>query len=198
MSTLSFELASIRNISLRPTHQDHARDLIVAAESAKTFQYFSAVPTPHDEQGMRSFIHDLTHVHNTIPYTVFRDDVPVGITTFLATSEKHRHTEIGFTWYAPTARGTLVNPVAKMIMLDQAFRSSEHGGFSAIRVALKTDLRNTHSQRAIEKLGAVREGVLRDIVVMPDGYYRSTVMYSILADEWPAVRDRLEARINAS
>jgi N-acetyltransferase len=62
-------------------------------------------------------------------------------------------------------------------------------------VQLKTDLRNVQSQRAIEKLGAVREGVLRKHMVRPDGYIRDTVMYSIIADEWPAVRAKLEARL---
>ena len=64
-----------------------------------------------------------------------------------------------------------------------------------MRVQLKTDLRNLQSQRAIEKLGAVREGVLRKHMTMPNGFVRDTVMYSVTADEWPEVRQRLEARL---
>jgi RimJ/RimL family protein N-acetyltransferase len=64
-------------------------------------------------------------------------------------------------------------------------------------VQLKTDLRNERSQRAIERIGAVREGVLRNNMIMPDGYVRSSVYYGILADEWPAVKARLEAKLAA-
>jgi aminoglycoside 6'-N-acetyltransferase len=80
-------------------------------------------------------------------------------------------------------------------MLERAFDGGPFHGKPAVRVQLKTDLRNIRSQRAIEKLGAVREGVLRNHVIMPDGYIRSTVMYSILPEEWSRIRAGLEARL---
>ena len=103
---------------------------------------------------------------------------------------KHRGLEIGFTWIAKPHQGTLVNPECKYLLLRHAF-DDQH----AMRVQLKTDLRNVQSQGAIEKLGAVREGVLRKHIIRPDGYLRDTVMYSITAEEWPAVRAKLEQRL---
>jgi RimJ/RimL family protein N-acetyltransferase len=102
----------------------------------------------------------------------------------------NRGVEIGTTWIGRAYHGTRVNPEAKYLLLRHAFE--EQG---AIRVQLKTDSRNQQSQRAIEKLGAVKEGVLRNHMIMPDGYFRHTVMYSITDAEWPAAKARLEARL---
>lgn len=99
--------------------------------------------------------------------------------------------EIGYTWYAPVAWGGPVNPAAKRLLLGHAFDS----GFQ--RVQLKTDLRNARSQAAIAKLGGVREGVLRRNMRIADGRLRDTVYFSILAEEWPPVRDRLDVRLAA-
>ena len=86
--------------------------------------------------------------------------------------------------------GTPFNPECKYLLLRHAFREQQ-----ALRVQLKTDHRNKQSQRAIEKLGAVREGVLRKHMIMPDGHVRDTVMYSVTDNEWPAIESRLEARL---
>ena len=91
--------------------------------------------------------------------------------------------EIGWTWLAREVRRTAVNTECKYLLLRHAFES-----LGAIRVQLKTDSRNQRSQRAIERLGAVREGVLRKQMILENGYQRDTVMYSIIADEWPAVK----------
>ena len=114
----------------------------------------------------------------------------IGITCFLDIRPAHRALEIGFTWLGRTWQGGAANPEAKLLQLRHAFEVLE-----AVRVQLKTDLRNLQSQHAIEKLGAVREGVLRKQMVLPDGHVRDTVMYAITDDEWPRVRDGLEARL---
>ncbi len=101
--------------------------------------------------------------------------------------------EIGWTWIAPSRQRSAVNTEAKLLQLSYAFDE-----LGATRVALKTDGRNERSQRAIERLGAVREGVLRRHIRMPDGFIRDTVYYSILAEEWPAVRARLEERLQGT
>jgi len=85
---------------------------------------------------------------------------------------------------------TAINTECKWLLLGHCFDT-----LGMIRVQLKTDRRNERSQRAIERLGAARQGVLRHHRIMPDGYLRDTVYYSILAGEWPAVRVRLEARL---
>ena len=116
----------------------------------------------------------------------------VGSTRFLAIEAAHRRVEIGSTWYAREAWGTRVNPACKLALMRYAF---EDLGFN--RVEYKTDIRNTRSQAAIAKLGAVREGVLRAHMVRPDGSLRDSVYFSVIASEWPAVRERLAARLFA-
>lgn len=99
--------------------------------------------------------------------------------------------EIGWTWLAPSRWRSATNSEAKLLQLTYAFDELGAG-----RVALKTDARNARSQAAIERLGAVREGVLRRHMRLRDGFIRDTVYYSILRDEWPATRDRLTKRLD--
>ena len=112
------------------------------------------------------------------------------MTCYLDIRPQDRALEIGFTWIGKPYQRTPVNPECKYLLFRHAFDDQQ-----AVRVQLKTDLRNVQSQRAIEKLGAVREGVLRKHMIRPDGYMRDTVMYSVTADEWPEVRARLEKRL---
>jgi RimJ/RimL family protein N-acetyltransferase len=116
----------------------------------------------------------------------------IGSTRFLDIAPEHGRLEIGWTWIAPSHRRTATNTEAKLLQLSHAFDE-----LGATRVALKTDERNERSQAAIARLGAVREGVLRHQFRMPDGFMRSSVYFSILADEWPAVKAQLEARLAA-
>lgn len=111
----------------------------------------------------------------------------VGGTTLFDYSETHRRVEIGYTWLAKPAWRTAVNTECKFLLLRHAFET-----LGMNRVQLKTDARNLRSQAAIARLGAVREGVLRAHMVMPDGWVRDSVMFSIVAAEWPTVKARLE------
>ncbi len=115
---------------------------------------------------------------------------PVGCSAYLEIRPAHRGLEIGRTWIARRFQGTRVNPESKYLLLRHAFET-----LGAVRVQFKTDLNNAHSQRAIEKLGARREGVLRKFQVRTNGYIRDTVIYSVLAEEWPGVQAALEARL---
>jgi RimJ/RimL family protein N-acetyltransferase len=114
----------------------------------------------------------------------------IGSTRFGDIEPDHGRVEIGWTWIAPAFQRTAVNTEAKLLQLTYAFETLGAG-----RVALKTDGRNERSQAAIARLGAVREGVLRRHTRLPDGFVRDTVYYSILADEWPAVKARLTERL---
>jgi N-acetyltransferase len=114
----------------------------------------------------------------------------IGSTRFGDISPADGRVEIGWTWIAPSHQRTAMNTEAKLLQLRYAFEE-----LGANRVALKTDARNLRSQAAIERLGAVREGVLRRHMRVADGFIRDTVYYSILDDEWPAVRARLEDRL---
>lgn len=116
----------------------------------------------------------------------------VGTTSLFDYEPRHKRAEIGWTWYRPDHQGTAVNPECKLLLFAHAFDT-----MGLNRVQLKTDLVNTRSQAAIAKLGAVREGVLRAHMVARGGRIRDTVMYSVTRAEWPAVRDRLTARLAA-
>jgi RimJ/RimL family protein N-acetyltransferase len=115
----------------------------------------------------------------------------VGTTSLGDVDLPNESVHLGWTGYAPAVWGTAVNPATKLLMLQHAF---EDCGFG--RVKIQTGLENVRSQAAIAKLGATREGVLRRHKRLADGSFRDTVVFSILADEWPEVRKGLLARIS--
>jgi RimJ/RimL family protein N-acetyltransferase len=123
------------------------------------------------------------------PWIVRRDDRVVGTTSFLEVSPVDARLEIGFTLYAHDVWGSEVNPTCKLLLMLWAFDS----GFG--RVQLKTDIRNTRSQAAIARLGARYEGVLRRYQRRQDETVRDTVVFSVVAEEWDAVRESLKRRI---
>jgi len=110
-----------------------------------------------------------------------------GATRYMDIRPEHRGLEIGGTWYGTAFQRTAVNTEAKYLLLRHAFET-----LGCIRVQLKTDLRNERSQKAIERIGATREGVLRNHMILPDGAYRDSVYFSILDREWPVVKTHLE------
>lgn len=114
----------------------------------------------------------------------------VGTSSYLDVSVPDARLEIGSTAYAPAVWGTLVNPEAKLLLLGHAFEVLRAG-----RVQLKTDVRNARSQRAIARLGARYEGTLRRYQRRADGTVRDTALFSVIAEEWPEVRERLRARL---
>lgn len=114
----------------------------------------------------------------------------VGMTRLFDIRPADRGLEIGYTWYHPDAWGGPTNPECKFLLMRHAFETCGY-----CRVQLKTDARNTHSQAAMEKMGATREGVLRHHKILPDGRWRDSVYFSVLVEEWPAVKAGLEARL---
>jgi len=123
-------------------------------------------------------------------WVVERDGVIVGTTSFLDVSVHDARLEIGSTMYARSEWGSDLNPTCKYLLMSYAF-----GELGMARVQLKTDIRNLRSRNAIERLGAHLEGVLRRYQRRTDGTVRDTVMYSVVAEEWPSARDGLIARI---
>lgn len=113
----------------------------------------------------------------------------VGQTCYLAIAPEHDRVEVGGTWYAPAAQATHVNPAAKLLMLGHAFACG------AERVELKTDARNMRSRNAMLKMGAQFEGIHRRHMRRRDGTRRDTAWYSVIREEWRAVKARLEARL---
>ena len=114
----------------------------------------------------------------------------IGCTRYMDIHHADRWLEIGGTWYGLAYQGTQVNPECKYLLLRHAFEALD-----CIRVQFKTDSRNTRSQRALDGIGATREGVLRNHMILPDGVIRHSVYYSIIESEWPQVKTRLEERL---
>jgi N-acetyltransferase len=115
---------------------------------------------------------------------------PIGMTRYIGIEREDRSVEVGGTWLDSSYWRTPVNTETKYLLFRHAFETE-----GVHRLQLQTDLRNERSQRAIERLGAVREAVLREDVRLADGYVRSSVYYSVLAHEWPTVRARLESML---
>jgi RimJ/RimL family protein N-acetyltransferase len=128
-----------------------------------------------------------------VSYTVRLADggTVVGTSSLGDVDLANERAHLGWTAYAPSVWATAVNPECKLLLLGHAF---DDCGFN--RVKIQTDLVNERSQAAIARLGAVREGVLRRHIKRPDGTWRDTVVYSVLRDEWPAVRAGLLDRLS--
>ena len=114
----------------------------------------------------------------------------VGATRYLEMRPEHRSLEIGGTWYAPQFQHTVVNTECKYLLMKYAFEV-----LNCIRVQFKTDARNERSMHAIERIGAFREGFLRNHFILPDGTVRDSVYYSILDKEWMGVKNQLEQKL---
>lgn len=117
----------------------------------------------------------------------------IGSTRFMDLDQRHQTAELGSTWLAPAFHGAGLNAEAKLLQLTYGF---ERLGLR--RVALKTHHENFQSQRAMRKIGAVEEGTFRNHFVMPDGSQRHSVWFSIIREDWPQVRSRLEERVRES
>ncbi len=176
---------------LEPLEERHRDDLLtVAADDPATFRYLFT-DLSQGASAWSAYLADaLRHEYISWATVDAATGRAVGSTRFLDIAPEHGRLEIGWTWIAPSHRRTATNTEAKLLQLSYAFDE-----LGAIRVAFKTDERNGRSQAAIARLGAVREGVLRHQFRMPDGFMRSSVYFSILAPEWPAVKARLQERL---
>jgi N-acetyltransferase len=128
-----------------------------------------------------------------VPYAGRAAGTCVGSSSYLGVSVEDARLEVGSTTYTPSLWGTAVNPDTKLLLLGHAFEGLRVG-----RVQLKTDVRNTRSQEAIARLGAVYEGTLRRYQRRTDGTVRDTALFSVVAEDWPAVRDGLQERVAAA
>jgi N-acetyltransferase len=180
-----------RVVRLEPLRLDHAAALFAVA-SPDLFAISPQGPEPWTVEGMRAEIASVLAHTDCVAFAIIdpRTGAPIGRTTYMDIRPAHRGLEIGRTWIARPHQGTAVNPESKFLLLRHAFEA-----LGAIRVQLKTDARNVHSQRAIARIGAVREGLLRNHMILPDGVVRDTVIFSITSAEWPEVRQRLANRL---
>jgi N-acetyltransferase len=179
------------HVRLEPMTEEHIPGLaeIGIGQPFWHFMVYGNINTPDD---MRNWVLDiLSRAKNgtDLPFVAIHlaSGRVAGATRYLNITPKDRGLEIGGTWYGPEFQRTAVNTECKYLLLCHAFET-----LGCIRVQLKTDLRNERSQRAIERIGAVKEGALRNHMILPDGRYRHSVFYSILDTEWPEVKKHLE------
>jgi N-acetyltransferase len=180
-----------RLVRLEPLSPAHVADLAEAGRDPSVWQLmpYGLVTT---EERMAAYVQDALGGQERgtdLPFAVveLESGRAVGSTRYLDIRPKHRGLEIGGTWYGPAHQRSGVNTESKYLLLRHAFEQ-----MGSIRVQFKTDLRNERSQRAIERIGAIKEGVIRNHLILPDGHRRASVMYSITDDEWPGVKRRLE------
>jgi ribosomal-protein-alanine N-acetyltransferase len=180
-----------RTLRLEPLTLQHAEGLRRVAEP-DLFTYGVIYPHDMSDAGWLDYMRRFLAIPGRVPFAIVLLDgeQPVGTTSYFDIRLEHRGLEIGYTWLGKAYQGTQVNPENKYLLLRHAFET-----LGAIRVQLKTDGRNLQSQRAMAKLGAKYEGTLRHQVILPDGYRRDNVMFSIIEEEWPEVKAGLEARL---
>jgi RimJ/RimL family protein N-acetyltransferase len=189
-----------RVVRLEPLTIQHAPDLFAAADP-EIFRFTPQMPPEWSIAGFEREIAKVTALPDVVAFAIIHNESnkAIGRTTYMDIRAPHRGLEIGRTWIGRAFQGTRVNPEIKFLMMRHAF---ERLSPTAIRVQLCTGGTNLHSQRAIAKLGALREGVLRHSRIVPGGpnltdtpVFRDTVFFSVLADEWPAVKRGLIARM---
>lgn len=181
-----------RWVKLVPSSKEYAPALSQVGTDPQIWTYLRQGPrtTPEAMASLLEYWLDLQTKGDALPFVTLLQSTgtPVGCTGYLDIHRENRGVEIGGTWLTPSLWRTPVNTEAKFLLLRHAFETE-----GCLRVQLKTDERNLRSQKAIERLGAKREGVLRKHIVLPNGFVRSSVMYSVTDDEWPQVRRRLES-----
>lgn len=177
-------------VELVPLSMDHLDALILAVQNGELWKlWYTTVPSPENmrEEICRRLA--LWESGRMLPFAVIDPTTGqvVGMTTYMNLDASNRRVEIGSTWYAQRAQRTALNTEAKLLLLAHAFDS-----LRCIAVEFRTHFMNQSSRRAIERLGAKLDGILRSHSVASNGTLRDTCVYSVIASEWPAVRAHLE------
>jgi N-acetyltransferase len=175
--------------TLRPLSHEYHDALCEAARDGELWKlWYTSIPSP---EGMRAEIArrlDLRAAGSMLPFAVFdAAGRAVGMTTYMNIDATSKRVEIGSTWYGQSAQRTPLNTQCKRLLLGHAFEVLD-----CIAVEFRTHRLNTQSRRAIERLGAQLDGILRSHTRASDGSLRDTAVYSITAAEWPAVRSHLD------
>ncbi len=180
-----------KHVRLEPLSESHIPGLteVGVGQSFWDFMLYGNIQT---EEDMRNWVLDIrsrAEKGTDLPFAVIHlaSGRVAGATRYLNIVPKDRGLEVGGTWYGTEFQRTPVNTECKYLMLTHAFET-----LKCIRVQIKTDKRNERSQKAIERLGAKKEGILRNHMILPDGRYRDSVFYSILDTDWVDVKKNLE------
>ena len=177
-------------VRLEPLSMDHLQDLCLVGLDDEIWRYM-VYGWVRSEQDMRNWIAEILKRQEKgtdLPFAVIdlKSGKAIGATRYMETRPKDRGLEIGGTWYGRAYQRSVVNTECKFLLLQHAFE-----GLGCIRVQFKTDLRNIRSQKAIERIGATKEGIFRNHMILPDGTIRHSVYYSIIVEEWQSVKAHL-------
>ena len=193
MSWLEPITLTAEHARLEPLTHEHHDELCEAARDGELWNlWYTAVPTP---EGMSAEIDrrlSLQAQGLMLPFTVrLHSGKVAGMTTYMNVDQRFHRVEIGSTWYAQSAQRTKLNTACKLLLLKHAFVN-----LNCIAVEFRTNFFNLQSRRAIERLGAKLDGILRNQMVTPNGVFRDTCVYSILPNEWPGVEAHLEHQLS--
>lgn len=182
------------HVRLEPLEREHAAELLEAGKDPEVWRFLPCAP-PLTPAAMTGWVEEALAraapgAERPFLVRARENGRAAGSTRYLDIQPSNRGLEIGWTWVGAPWQRTAVNTECKYLLLRHAFET-----LGALRVQLKTDARNLRSQRAIERIGGVREGTLRRNRVLWDGFVRDTVCYSLLDEEWPAAKRALEARL---
>jgi len=183
-----------RIVRLEPLAEDHLDDLAAVGLDPAIWTW--TIARPADREGLRAWLETALAGAATgteLPFATvdLASGRAVGSTRFLSIVPEHRRLEIGWTWLGRAFQRTGANREAKLLQLGHAFEN-----LGANRVEFKTDSRNEPSRAALLGIGATFEGIFRNHIVMPDGPLRHSAYYSVVVEEWPGVRARLEALLD--
>jgi RimJ/RimL family protein N-acetyltransferase len=178
---------------LKPLAQDHCEGLTEAVKDGELWKlWYTFVPRAEDMSKEIDRRLGLQAAGSMLPWTVFDADGRIaGMTTYMNVDAPNRRVEIGSTWYATRVQRSALNTQCKLLLLDHAFEKLD-----CIAVEFRTHFFNHQSRRGIERLGAKLDGILRSHQIASNGTLRDTVVYSIIAAEWPTVKAHLTYQLN--
>ena len=179
-------------VALEPLMHSHVDALQSAVRDGELWQlWYASVPSP-DEMARYVDTAIKASINGDMAFAVrnLKTQQIVGTTRFYNVEPAHKRGLIGYTWYAKSAQGTAINTEAKYLLMQYWFEVKQ-----ANAVEFRTHFFNEASRRAIERLGAKQDGILRSHQILKDGSVRDTVVYSIIASEWPAVKNNLHAKL---
>lgn len=181
-----------KHVILAPLSHDHAPALRRASADGDLHRlWYTTVPAPEDIEAEITRRLGLQNAGSMLPFCVMTPGgTPVGMTTYMNIDAVNRRVEIGSTWYGKSVQRSPLNTDAKRLLLSHAFDDLD-----CIAVEFRTHFMNQQSRRAIERLGAKPDGILRSHSLGPNGSLRDTAVYSIIASEWPAVRENLNWKL---
>ena len=183
-----------KHVRIEPLAREHAAGVKAAAADGELWKlWYTSVPAPDKTGEWLDAALDMRAKLGSMPFVVRAPDGDiVGSTRYFNVDAVNRRLEIGHTWYAKRVQRTALNTEAKLLLLAHAFEK-----LNCIAVEFRTNFFNFASREAIARLGAKQDGVLRNHMRMADGTYRDTVVFSIIANEWPMVKRHLQFRLEA-